>query len=369
MSEIIRLADSVCGLFRPWEPARFSVCFPSPAAIGASGDPEAARELASLIAQSAAEEGIPLLLTPAVNAASRVPDSARSFCFSDDSCLNVKMAAAWAEGLREGGAGAVLRLIPTDSAEDLAALEETLGLCSPCAITAGPLNSLPILLESNASEAALREALERARANLHKPEEFDWGMQHHQARKLARRSAVLLKNDGGLLPVGGKRRVAVIGAQARTGCFRAEGLPPVVCSETYAALQAVRSVWPVTFADGYQPDNDEPDRTLLSEAVDAARNSDLALVFAAARHGSVARSQELLIRAVAEVRPETCVILHTDRPVPMPWADAVPGLMVSFPGGQAAGAADIDLLFGAVTPSGRLPFDFPDPEWRMGAGL
>ena len=43
--------SSVCGLWRPKKPEAYSVCFPSPIAIGAAGDPESAYEMASLVAQ------------------------------------------------------------------------------------------------------------------------------------------------------------------------------------------------------------------------------------------------------------------------------------------------------------------------------
>ena len=87
--------DSVCGLWRTNKSEDFSVCFPFPIAIGASGDPEVAREMASLVAQSAAEEGIPLLLTPAVNRVSTVLSKDRGLCFSDDLDLNIQMITAW----------------------------------------------------------------------------------------------------------------------------------------------------------------------------------------------------------------------------------------------------------------------------------
>ncbi len=357
MPEGVRLCGSACGLWRPDAPDLFSVCFPSPASIGASGDPEVARDMAGLVAMSAAEEGIPLLLTPDPARASDAAPGTRGFCFSDDPALNIRMTAAWIRGLQENGVGAVLR---AQEETDPEACRAVLGMIEPCAVM-GPGGLAPAYPEA----CRLAEKLRK------KPDEFDWGMQHHQARKVARQGIVLLKNDRDLLPIRGNHRIAVIGACAAVPVFRAPGLPELRCTETLSALQAVRSVSPVTYAAGYRTDHAEPDEALIREAVGLASVSDAALVFAGTEAcvSALPASQEALIRAVAKVQPNTAVMLHVPAPIAMPWAEDAAALAVSFPSGQAGGAADIDLLFGAVPFRGRLPFDFPGMPYRMGSGI
>ena len=356
--------SSVCGLWRPKKPEAYSVCFPSPIAIGASGDPEIAREMAALVAQSAAEERIPLLLTPVINRAySRTAPEERSLCFSDDLDLNLRMLIAWTEGLQANGVGAVLNLLPSEDSDEMQALREISQRVKVCAYHA---------IKGNMP--TLAEARKAARAYRKRPEEFDWGMQHHQARKLARRGIVLLKNEGRLLPVHGNPKIVMIGEAAETPCFRSSGLPPIVCTETLSALQAVRSVSPVRYEKGYHEGADQPDEGLIRDASALAAESDLAIVFLHAEGAeksvlSLPASQEQLLMEVTKVQPKTVAVLHTDRPVETPWLNQVQALVVAFPGGQAGGAAVIDLLFGAVPFTARLPVAFPAQGFQLGFGL
>ncbi|MGA0878353.1 MAG: beta-glucosidase family protein, partial [Ilumatobacteraceae bacterium] len=72
---------------------------------------------------------------------------------------------------------------------------------------------------------------------------------------------------------------------------------------------------------------------------------------------------ETLIRAVASVNPRTVVIIQSGSAVIMsPWIQQVPAVLQTWYGGQQAGHGVADVLYGAVNPSGRLPFTVPtDP--------
>jgi beta-glucosidase len=74
------------------------------------------------------------------------------------------------------------------------------------------------------------------------------------------------------------------------------------------------------------------------------------------------QSAEQLIRAVAEVNRRTVVVLASGGPVTMPWLPSVAGVVQTYFGGQAQGAALADVLFGDVNPSGRLPVSYPARE-------
>ena len=65
-------------------------------------------------------------------------------------------------------------------------------------------------------------------------------------------------------------------------------------------------------------------------------------------------NQNALIDAVCAVNDRVVVVLHNGSPVEMPWADKVGGILEMYLGGQAVGGATVDLLFGAVSPSGKL---------------
>jgi beta-glucosidase len=62
---------------------------------------------------------------------------------------------------------------------------------------------------------------------------------------------------------------------------------------------------------------------------------------------------------VAEVNPRTVVVLSVGAPVLVDWANDVPAVLLAWYGGQEAGSALGDVLWGAAEPGGRLPLTFP----------
>ena len=202
------------------------------------------------------------------------------------------------------------------------------------------------------------------------PAEFDWGVQHHQARKFAREAMVLLKNDGDLLPITGNKKVAFIGGFAAKPRFQGGGSSHINCTEILSALEAVRSVCPVTYAEGFAVDDMEADPARQAEAVKAAAEADIAVLFLGLndriesegydrRDMKLPPCQNELVKAVCAVQKNVAVVLHNGSPVELPWADSVPAILEAYLGGQAAGGAVVDLLFGAVSPCGKLAETFP----------
>lgn len=117
---------------------------------------------------------------------------------------------------------------------------------------------------------------------------------------------------------------------------------------------------------GWQP----PDPGMVAEAVRAAGQADVAVVFAAEQMGegqdkirlALPGDQDRLIHAVAAANPRTIVVLHTSNPVSMPWLDEVSAVIEAFYPGQEAGNSIARLLFGDVSPSGKLAMTFPANE-------
>ncbi len=69
--------------------------------------------------------------------------------------------------------------------------------------------------------------------------------------------------------------------------------------------------------------------------------------------------QNALVEQVAAANPRTIVVLNTGSPITMPWLDKVAAVVQAWYPGQECGNAIADVLFGDVTPSGKLPQTFP----------
>jgi beta-glucosidase len=72
--------------------------------------------------------------------------------------------------------------------------------------------------------------------------------------------------------------------------------------------------------------------------------------------------QDELVRRIAEANPRTVVVVNSGAPVLMPWADAVPAVLLSWFPGQEFGNALADVLLGEREPGGRLPTTWPVSE-------
>lgn len=200
--------------------------------------------------------------------------------------------------------------------------------------------------------------------------EYDAGQQHHMARKIARETMVLLKNDGGLLPIRGNKKVAFIGHFAEKPRFQGGGSSHIRATEILSAMDAVRSVCPVTYAQGFDADTDSMMEEQLTEAVRVASEAEIAVLFlglpdayesegADRKHMRMPAVQEKLLDEICRVQKNTVVVLHNGSPVEMPWIGKVPALLEAYLGGQAGGGAVVDLLFGAVSPCAKLAETFP----------
>lgn len=219
----------------------------------------------------------------------------------------------------------------------------------------------------NASLALLGGELEG------RPREADHDAHHRLARRAAAESAVLLKNDGALLPLDTGDAVAVIGAFARRPRYQGAGssqVRPTRLDCAWDAMEEVAEKGRLTFAAGYDPRRSEPDQALIDEAVAAARAAQVAVVFAGLpgiyesegfdrAHMQLPEQHNRLIEAVCDANPKTVVVLCNGAPVEMPWVDSAAAVLEAYLGGQAGGAAVADLLFGLANPCGKLAETFP----------
>ena len=201
------------------------------------------------------------------------------------------------------------------------------------------------------------------------------------AQAVAENGIVLLKNDGGLLPIAASvKRILVVGAHADVGVLGGGGssqvnpvggaalnlsLPgePIYHKKMYAPsspLLALRARLPgavVTYDDG----------TDAQRAAAAAKDADLVFVFAEqfTAEGkdvvslSLPDNQDALIDAVASANPRTAVVLETGGPVLMPWLGKVGAVVEAWYSGQRGGEAIARVLTGEIDAVGRLPITFP----------
>lgn len=238
-------------------------------------------------------------------------------------------------------------------------------------------------LDEAAVTAAAERVIRLARRTEGAPRVDGWDEEaHHElCREAARAGAVLLKNDGDLLPLdpAASRRIAVIGEFARTPRYQGHGSSHVVPTRLDAPWDALRAAAgpgvELSFAPGFTLAQDQgdgtPDAALLEEAVAAATRADVALVFlglpeAAESEGfdrttiDLPAAQIDLLRAVSAVCPRIAVVLANGGVVSVAeWQDMASAVLEGWLPGQAAGTALADLIFGFHSPCGRLTETIP----------
>jgi len=236
---------------------------------------------------------------------------------------------------------------------------------------------------------------------------FDTPEQRRLAREIAHKSMVLLKNENNLLPLDSSlRKVAVIGPQADTtrhlvGDYAyichietlmearekdtGLGMPVPDVMEIDDAfvpmntiLQALRDKvsagTEIVYAPGCQVLGD--DKSGFAEAVEAARQAEVALVFVGGKSGltddctcgeardradlNLTGVQEALVQAIQATGRPVVLVLVNGRPLSIAWAaENVPAILEAWLPGEEGAEAVADVLFGDVNPGGKLPITVP----------
>lgn len=220
---------------------------------------------------------------------------------------------------------------------------------------------------------------------------------HYQdAYKIASEAIVLLKNENNALPLklDGIKSIAVIGNNATKknalGGFGAG----VKTKREVTPLDGLKNRLPasikINYAEGYLERYDEKnkgnlgnitstgpvtidqlDPAKLQEAIEAAKNSDAAIVFAGSNRDyeteasdrrtlNLPFGQEELIKKVLEVNPRTIVVLIAGAPFEIDdLSKKTNALVWSWFNGSEGGNALADVLLGKTNPSGKLPWTMP----------
>jgi beta-glucosidase len=205
------------------------------------------------------------------------------------------------------------------------------------------------------------------------------------ALEIARQGIVLVKNDGGALPLATDKplKIAVIGGYAQLGVPTGTGSGAVLPVGGYAGigkiggtgvmaglrnlyllpsspLAELKKLLPtaqIEFDPGQKP----------AEAALLAKRSDVVIAFGIRVEGegfdladlSLPWGQDAVIDTVATANPNTIVVLETGNPVSMPWRGKVKAIVQAWYPGQAGGQAIAEVLTDKVNPSGHLPISFP----------
>ena len=199
------------------------------------------------------------------------------------------------------------------------------------------------------------------------------------AREAGRKSIVLLKNEGDLLPLPrSNKRIAIIGPFA-AGTARNIG-PWVVYGDGGKSIDlasgvraAVENPASITVTEGSNVEDPLPGG--IEQAVAAARRADIVILAIGEDAGMsgeaqsrteivVPEPQQALAEAIAAVGKPMVVVLRHGRALALEGAVAnAPAILATWFLGTETGTAIADVLFGAYSPSGRLPASFP---WKSG---
>jgi beta-glucosidase len=212
--------------------------------------------------------------------------------------------------------------------------------------------------------------------------------EHYQAAyNVAKESIVLLKNSKNLLPLDQNKikSIAVIGDNATRKHCEGGFSSGVKAKKEVTPLEGIKNLlgksMKINFSQGYEKtsrlDNfnliadNTLNEELLKSAVESAKASDVAILFAGLNHDYdteggdkpdmlLPYQQDILIKAVSKVNPNTIVVFHAGSPIDMSsFSNEISTLVWGWLNGSEGGNAIAQMLFGKFSPSGKMPFTLP----------
>lgn len=193
----------------------------------------------------------------------------------------------------------------------------------------------------------------------------DWDGHHALAQRVAEQGAVLLKNEGGLLPISDPD-IVLIGYMAKNIRYQGSGSSHINPTRLVSLTDAMPDAPFVACCDAEGTVTADG----LEQAVAAARAHSIAVVVAGLpdayeseavdrEHMGLPEGHNRMIDAVVHANPNTVVVLLGGSPMELPWADKVKAILYMGLSGQAGGQAAANLLTGRVNPSGKLTETWP----------
>ena len=202
-----------------------------------------------------------------------------------------------------------------------------------------------------------------------------------EAREMARKSIVLLKNDKHLLPLSKQlKTVAVIGPLAKAkkeqkGFWSLDIDPSEDIPSVMEAMQKAAPMTRFLYAPGCTID--EQSKSSFAEAVETAKRADLVVMAMCEAPDMTGEAkskanihlpgvQEDLIKAIIATGKPVVVLLMAGRPMIFNWtADNAHSILYTWWLGSLGGGAIADVLYGDYNPSGKLPITFPRTEGQI----
>ncbi len=203
------------------------------------------------------------------------------------------------------------------------------------------------------------------------PASFDVEAHHALVREASAAACVLLKNEGGLLPLPAGTRVALIGDFAKTPRYQGAGSSAVNATKVDSLLDLMgeTDLELVGYEPGFERHGGE-NPSKRRAALDLAAHADVVLLClgldeAIETEGAerltmrLRENQVELAHALSEVNPNVVVLLSAGACVETGWADDARAVLYCALGGQAGAGGALDVVTGRVCPSGKLAETWP----------
>lgn len=195
-------------------------------------------------------------------------------------------------------------------------------------------------------------------ASLRKDETANFDEINHNelAAEAARQSAVLLKNEGGLLPVSRNMKIAVMGEYAKDLSYQRKYYPTSATSEKLP-FDAVNDyeLDTVGFALGYAK-GERGRSDLIDHALLLSNNADCIILYLSAPVGAdrLPAEQMELLNAISGRHAKIAAVVSCGKNIDMGFADKCDAVLLTYAAGQGGTVAALDILTGEASPSGKL---------------
>lgn len=203
-----------------------------------------------------------------------------------------------------------------------------------------------------------------------KKEDLDRIYVEKVAKEVALEGIVLLKNEGNILPFNKDEKILIVGEFAKNPRNQGGGSSFVNPHSTYSLLSYIdKYTSNYKYVRGYDLEKLDDD-SLISEVVEVAKDFDKVLIMTGLPESyetegydrnniDIPKVHLKLIEEVSKVNSNIVVNLYTGSAVSMPFISQVKGIINSHLLGFDSGMPLLDIVFGVVSPSGRLPYTNP----------
>lgn len=196
--------------------------------------------------------------------------------------------------------------------------------------------------------------------------------EHHRlAKRAAAESMVLLKNEASILPLDRNKKLAIIGDFAFAPRYQGAGSSMVNPTKVEAVAGIARDykLNILGMTRGYKRDGDV-DEAEKKAALDLAEKADIVIFCFGLNeisesegldrtHMRIPQNQIELLQDISRVNENVVGILSAGSAMEMPWQSCCKAILNGYLNGQAGASATLDILTGAVNPSGRLAETYP----------